>query len=230
MKLGLIADVHGNSVALEAVLRALDRQVDQIVFLGDLCGYYPFVNECSEMLAARPVVGVRGNHDQVLLDCLATRQRPPAEYRARYGSALERALQVLSPPVAALLHSWPLQRKIVIESKTILLAHGAPWDALGGRVYPDFAEWDSFDSCGADVVLLGHTHYPLVKRHRDKRVINPGSVGQARDRSGTACYGVLDLMTEEVILQRVGFCSQVLIHDAREHDPNLPYLETVLTR
>ena len=47
MKIGVISDVHGNSDALQAVLRELAGAVEQVLFLGDLCGYYPFVNECA---------------------------------------------------------------------------------------------------------------------------------------------------------------------------------------
>ncbi|HVS54020.1 MAG TPA: metallophosphoesterase family protein [Opitutaceae bacterium] len=230
MKFGLIADIHGNNIALAAALRMLDGQVDHIVFLGDICGYYPFVNECIEMLRVRQVIGIRGNHDQVLIDCLATGKPPADEYRARYGSALDRAMQVLSDSALKFLHSWPTQRELLVESRAILATHGAPWDSLEGRVYPDFENWSRFDPYMADICLLGHTHYPLVKHHHNKLIANPGSVGQARDRAGEASYGILDVITNEVMLHRVPFNPEILICDARKHDPNLPYLERVLTR
>ena len=61
---------HGNSFAFKAVLEAVEGQVEQILFLGDIAGYYPFVNECVGM--CENFISVRGNHDEVLLQCLAS--------------------------------------------------------------------------------------------------------------------------------------------------------------
>lgn len=230
MKLGLISDVHGNSDALASVLKSLWDEVDQILFLGDLCGYYPFVNECVDLWRDDRILGVRGNHDQVLVDCLNRGEMPSQAYHGKYGSALQRALPTLTAKSRELIQSLPLQREFTVESQSILMTHGAPWDQLEGRVYPDCAEWDRFDACPADVILLGHTHYPLVKIQGKKLIVNPGSVGQPRDRSGAACYAVLKLPSREVTQHRVPYDPNAVIRDAREHDPNMPYLETVLTR
>lgn len=228
MKLGLISDVHGNSFAFRAVLEVLEGQVEQILFLGDLAGYYPFVNECAEM--CKRCVSVRGNHDEVLLQCLASGSGPTEEYTRRYGSALARSLPNLSENARDIIRSWPEKRSHQIRNLSIGMYHGAPWDRLNGRVYPDFADWSRFDECEESVVLLGHTHYPFVKQLEGKLVINPGSVGQPRDRSGSACYGILDSETMTVNLQRVAYDPQELLRDARQHDPDLLYLTEVLTR
>jgi len=232
LKLGLISDVHGNSFALEAVLEVLEGQVDQILFLGDVAGYYPFVNDCAEMCGR--CVSVRGNHDEVLLQCLASGSGPSEEYNQRYGSALARSLPTLSQKTRNLIGSWPVQQSYQIQTQTrnlsIGLYHGAPWNPLNGRVYPDFSAWSRFDECDDTVVVLGHTHYPFVKQLPGKLIINPGSVGQARDRSGSACYGILDSETMTVLLQRVAYDPRELLRDARHHNPDLPYLAEVLTR
>jgi putative phosphoesterase len=230
MKLGLISDIHGNSPALGAVLPALLREADQVLFLGDLFGYYPFVEECVAMWDAARIVGVRGNHDQVLLDCVRSKRAPSAGYQARYGSALERSLRELSPAALALVESLPVTRTLDLEGRRLALYHGAPWDPLEGRLYPDSAEWDRVAETPADIILLGQTHHPFEKRHRGKLIINPGSVGQSRDRGGDACSAVLDLPSGEVQLRRSPFDSRRLLEDARAHDPELPYLVEVLTR
>ena len=117
-----------------------------------------------------------------------------------------------------------------IGGVTLALYHGAPWDHLEGRVYPDFGDWERFNEVAADIILMGHTHYSFTKVHGDKMIINPGSVGQARDRSGAACFAVLDLEARLVQHNRVPFDSQKLIEDAKQHDPDVPYLVEVLTR
>lgn len=230
VRLGLVADVHGNSVALDAVLEAVRQDgVDHLVFLGDLCGYYPFVEECVAHWPAG-VIGVRGNHDQVLLDAFAAGAPPIPAYTARYGTALRRALDRLSPAAAALLRALPVSNELTLAGVHVAMYHGAPWDPLHGRVYPDFTEWNRFDAIGADVVFLGHTHYPLVHRVGGRLIVNPGSVGQPRDRSGLAAYALVDLPTGAVVHRRVRFDTSRLIDDARLHDPGFRYLEEVLTR
>jgi len=230
VRVAVLADVHGNPPALKAVLDAIRGQVDRVLFLGDLFGYYPFVNECVEMAAGILDKGVLGNHDQVLLTCLAARSEPPAEYTARYGGALSRSLRELSPAAAALAQSWPKQRSIQVGDDSLLLCHGAPWDVLEGRVYPDFRQWERFDDCAEGIVLMGHTHYPMLKSWNGKLIVNPGSVGQARDRSGEACYAILQLPERTATLHRAPYDASRMINDARAHEPKLPYLWEVLTR
>jgi len=230
MRIGLISDVHGNSVALKAVLAELLPEADQIIFLGDLCGYYPFVNECVDLWRQDRIVGIRGNHDQVLLDCLRSGVQPDGEYQRRYGSALGRTLRDLSSLAKALLQSLPVSRTLTVGGTDLSLFHGAPWDPLEGRVYPDYDAWDRFADVSGDVVLLGHTHYPFVKRCHGKLIVNPGSVGQARDHRGGASFAILDLTSGEVQHRHLSFDPQRLVEDAQRHDPSLPYLVEVLVR
>lgn len=229
MRLGLLSDVHGNAPALTACLGALSGKVDFLLFMGDIAGYYPFVHECLEMLGDE-VLAVRGNHDAILLESFMTERRSPAGYRERFGSAIDRALPGLTPSDAARIEGWPTKRSERVGSRVVMQAHGAPWDPLEGRVYPTFADWDRFHDYEADVIALGHTHYPLVRRVRDTLIVNPGSVGQPRDRSGAAAYAVLDLETMEVEFVREPYDAAPIIADAREHDPDVPYLVDVMTR
>jgi predicted phosphodiesterase len=229
MIVGLIADVHGNDRALEAVLRDAG-DVSWWLFAGDLTGYYPFVEECWALLAGCRLDGVRGNHDEILTRWLDLGEPPAPDYRQRYGSALRRARDVLSSSALAALRSWPVRRVEAVGDTLVHMVHGAPWDPLEGRVYPDFVQWDRFDGIEADVVLLGHTHYPLVHEVDGRLIVNPGSVGQARDRSGTAAYALLDTSSKQVELRRVPYDPTKLLEDAERHDPDLPYLREVLLR
>jgi putative phosphoesterase len=230
VKLGLIADVHANPWALQAVMETLHDQVDLILFGGDFSGYYSFINECAEMWDSGRIVGVRGNHDEVLLNCLDGDALPGEEYNSTYGSALKRAIPVLSDKASALLRSWPKEQHIKMSSVSLSIFHGAPWDPLQGRVYPDFQDWSRFADCTADIIVLGHTHYAFVKYWKGKIIINPGSVGQARDMSGSACYSVVDLAGMKVTTKRIEFNPSLLIEDAKLHDANVPYLIEVLQR
>lgn len=201
LRIALLADVHGNHAGLAAVLQRLHGQVDRYLFLGDFCGYHPYVRECLAQWPESEIVGVRGNHDQVLLN-LADGVPVPREYPQAILSSLQRALTRLSPQHLTRLRALPERQLLTVENVTLAMYHGAPWDSLNARVYPDFQQWDRFDSIAAEIVLLGHTHYAMVKRVHGKMIINPGSVGQPRDGTG-ACYAVLHLPSREVVLERV---------------------------
>ena len=220
MKIGIMADIHGNAPALKAVLAALEGRVDKILFLGDLTGYYVFVNECVAMWDKDRIIGIRGNHDEVMLQCIREDKPPEHSYYEKYGSGLERSWQNLSEDARLLFHSLPIKRSISLSSVSISLYHGAPWDPLEERIYPDFRDWYRFDTCEENIILLGHTHYPLVKRLGVKLIINPGSVGQPRDDSSGACYAELDLPSMEVKLNRVAYDAAAVIDDSMRHDPD----------
>jgi putative phosphoesterase len=231
MMLGVLSDIHGNDAALAAVLEEFRRrQVSRLLFLGDLVGYYPFAARCLELLAGFEVTAVRGNHDDVALRCLATGTPPDAAYRKAYGSALERALAERDQALDAFLQSLPLERDVTIGGRTLHLCHGSPWDPLEGRVYPDFKEWQRFGSRAEDGLIMGHTHYPLVRQCGSLLILNPGSVGQARQRGGIACAALLDVPAMAASLIEVPYDPSAIIADAREHDPDLPYLTNVLLR
>ena len=230
MRLGIISDIHGNAPALKAVLEEMRAQVDECVFLGDLVGYYSFAEECVALAGNELEAGVLGNHDEIFLRCSREQSLPPSDYTASFGSALERTLNARDSQTLGLIGSWPLTRTLEIDGASILICHGAPWDPLHARVYPDFQDWEKFSNVPQEIILLGHTHYPMVRHWNGKLIVNPGSVGQPRDQAGGACYAVLGVSRKEVSLRRVSYDSSSLIEDSRVHDPSLPYLCEVLAR
>ena len=230
MTVGIISDIHGNSTALGMVLPELLDEVETVLFLGDLCGYYPFVNECAAMWDKDRIIGIRGNHDQVFLNCREQGTMPDDHYREQFGSALDRNLRTLSDTTCALIQSFPVTRTLELGGNIFALCHGAPWNTLGGRVYPDFDAWERFRDVKADVILMGHTHYPLGKKVEGKQIVNPGSVGQPRDKGSMASYAVMNLDTGEIQHRRRPFDPALMIEDATKYNPDLPYLTEVFLR
>ena len=227
----MLSDIHGNADALRVVLDEFNRQnIRELLFLGDLVGYYPFASECLLMLAEFQVTRVRGNHDQVAIDCHATQTVPSEAYTREYGHALERSLAEQNEALTHFLAETALTSRIERGGRVLQLVHGAPWDALEGRIYPDFRDWRRFDGVAVDAVLFGHTHFALQHHHGSIFLLNPGSVGQARNRSGVACAAMLDVDTLEATPVELPYDSERIIADARFHDPDLPYLVEVLTR
>ena len=230
MKIGLLSDIHGNHVAMKAVMEFLVPEVDTFVFLGDICGYYPFLSECLDLYPRDNVVGVRGNHDSVLIDCYQKRVVPSSSYENKYGSALSKSLLTMTDIKIKPLLELPLTCSRNWYGVEVAMYHGSPWNVLEGRVYPDFQDWERFADVSEDIVLLGHTHYPFVKFVQGKHIINPGSVGQARNCSGLACCAILDLSTITVSLHNISYSTKSIIESARMNDPNLKYLVEVLER
>ena len=230
MKVGLLSDIHGNHAAMKAVMRFLVPEVDAFAFLGDICGYYPFLEECLDLYPTDNVVGVQGNHDSVLIDCYQKRIAPPSKYQEKYGSALGQSLLQMTDEKIKPLLKLPLTCSRNWCGMEVAMYHGSPWDVLKGRIYPDFQDWERFSDLSADIVLLGHTHYPLVKSIHGKYIINPGSVGQARDCSGAACCAILDLTTPTVDLHRIPYSPKSVIESVKCNDPHLKYLVEVLER
>lgn len=230
MKLGLISDVHGNHLALKVTLSRLYKRVDQILFAGDLVGYYPFVNECVELWNADKIIGICGNHDRILLNWVDNDKKPASNYFEKYGSALKRTKKNLTKNGLLLLRSWPREKVLNYNNTSILLVHGSPWDPLNGRIYPDFTDWDKFNKLPYDIIVLGHTHYQLLKHWKGKLIVNPGSVGQPRDKGFSASFTQVDLKSGEVKHFRLKYDFKIIASDAILYNPDNPYLAEVLKR
>jgi predicted phosphodiesterase len=192
MRIGLLSDVHANLAALQAVLRSLeDRGAERLLVAGDLVGYGGRPNECVELLAAVGAVCVAGNHDLFVLDRLPPTRFPPL---ARRSADLTRSL--ISADVRAYLGSLPLRSQV----DTVLMTHGSldsPEEyVVDERRAGELLRRMPLEAPGSDTLILGHTHrqWCVVADHGAMRprgrvvlpgaprLLNPGSVGQSRQR------------------------------------------------
>ena len=188
MKLLILSDIHGNLPALEAVLAA-EPAPDAIVFCGDVVDYGPQPVECLRWLAENADHIVRGNHDNALgfdSDCRCTREF--REY-SRATRAWHRAL--LNEGDRQFLCSFPIRHRFEWQGKQFRMAHATPRGDL--FEYLDMDQWDNqVAGIDADFVLVGHTHIQGMRTFGRLTVVNPGSVGLARDYPGEACYAVYE--------------------------------------
>lgn len=231
MRLGLVGDIHGNALALAAVLQSAQRrQIEILCLTGDFVGYYYEPDKVLTMLSAWTTYAVRGNHEDMLLQC-CNDSEAAAEYRRRYGSGVDYALRVLAAPQMQFLEELPRSQLLEFGGKKLLLAHGAPWDT-DHYMYADVdpALWERVAEQGADYVVLGHTHHRFAKRVRSTLVVNPGSVGQPRDRKPGAAWAILDTDTDSVEHLNETYAIEQVADQARAVDPHLPYLWQVLSR
>lgn len=217
MRVGLLADVHANAPGLAAVLAELDRLgTAHVLVAGDLVGYYPYVNEVLDSLRARGCLCICGNHDAYLVGTL----KVPAERWRAYN--LDYSDRVILEHNREWLARQPFERRLEIDGTRILVCHGSPW-RVDEYVYPDDEDVARFGTVGADLIVMGHTHVPLVRRAGHALLVNPGSCGQPRDYNPMASYALYDTESRQVELRRVAYdtdavCSRV---SAEGFDPAL---------
>jgi predicted phosphodiesterase len=215
MRFGVISDIHGNLVALEAVLADMG-DVDQLWCLGDVVGYGPQPNECMELLLDSDHVAVMGNHDAAAVGLI-----PARSFNGEARRALEWTARRLTKEHKAYLKGLPER----LEHNQVLLVHGSPLDPVWEYITTREQASDALAASSSPYVFVGHTHLaavyvedadgrvlaaaptpdtelPLGER---KALVNPGSVGQPRDGDARAAYAVVDSEEPRVEFHRVEY-------------------------
>lgn len=185
MRLGLIGDLHGNLIALEAVLAALAAEaVDDVVCLGDVAATGPQPSATIARLRALGCPVVLGNADAWLLDPPAN---PPVDSEWRRFHEIDAwCAAQLTPDDRTYLTTFQPTIELARGTDRLICCHGSPrsYDDQLLATTPD----DDLDRllgdlpAGTTVVVTGHTHRQLLRRYRGLLLINPGSVGMAIDR------------------------------------------------
>ena len=216
-KLGVISDVHGDLGALQPALAQMDDLgVDLVVCAGDIVDGGDEPGEVVALLSARGVVCIQGNHDRW---GLARHERGESEHD---GDARKLYLQ---PETMRWLGALPTRWNRTIEGVRVAVRHGTPNSDMDG-IYPGVTGSElerMLERVEADVLIVGHTHIPLVKHVSGGRlVVNPGALwrgaeasaatmqndlgaGPARtaERVQGGCYGVLELPAKRWTLHRL---------------------------
>ena len=224
MRYLIISDMHGNWDALAAVLdHAAGEELDAVLNLGDLVGYGASPNEVVEALVGMPLPShtVRGNHDKVASGIDDGMGFNPTALTAAQWTA-----EQLTPANLELVRDLPQGPKQVDEG--LVICHGSPFDE-DYYLLSVFDAEDIFTNWNTAVTFFGHTHVPAAFACREgggieievlygdevklelevdygvRYLINPGSVGQPRDRDPRAAYMIYDSEDQVVLLRRVEY-------------------------
>jgi putative phosphoesterase len=177
-ELALISDIHGNAVALDAVLADLaQREVEQIVCLGDVAAGGPQPHEVIATVRELGCPVVRGNADRWLLEGLPFGRS--AETR-RLDHVVAWARARLAPDDIDYLAALPQTLRIGAAGRSSLFCfHASPRSDVESLLAttPEHELDEALGAAEASVVAGGHTHLQLLRRHRDRLLVNPGSVG-----------------------------------------------------
>jgi diadenosine tetraphosphatase ApaH/serine/threonine PP2A family protein phosphatase len=234
MSLLVLADVHANLTALEAVLRDARGLYEQVVFCGDAVGYGPDPTEVIGILADLPLLAaVRGNHDRAALGGNALDFSEPARAAvtwtaARLGPDERQWLESLPPgpvevsPGLVACHGHPddedlyLLGRPLVESALQALPGGL---SLHGHTHLPAAWWEDPDEPDGLAGSLAGPGAWTVEPGR-AATLNPGSVGQPRDGDPRAAYLLLDPASREAVWRRVAYDAEQVLR--RVLDADLP--------
>jgi predicted phosphodiesterase len=217
----ILSDIHSNLHALKTVLRFARRRIFQrYVVLGDLVGYGAFPNETVDLIRQlEPLTVVRGNHDRA---CAAHGVDLSFSLPAR--TAVTWTQGQLTEANATYLQELP-SGPLSVDGE-YQIAHGSPLDEDEYLLHPREA-LTAFDGSSSSLCFFGHTHLPggyelddqaqrltclefetgiwFQLRDGCKYLVNPGSVGQPRDRDPRISFMTYDPIKHRVKLHRLEY-------------------------
>lgn len=222
--IGLLSDAHGNNDAFQAVWSQLMKEkCDQIIFLGDICGYYYFQTAIIDVLMAHPsTICLLGNHDRLFLE-MRTNEALQAQYASRYGVASTLLLSSINQSQLEFLEN--LLTDVKIEHEGVFATHSSP-RLLDEYIYPD-TPLESVSDRQYQYVFLGHTHYAMDRLCQGIRFVNPGSCGQPRDHINPS-YALVDTTRGHVEIKRVAYDRTALLKAIIANQESDKYLYKIL--
>lgn len=201
MKILLVADIHSNWTALQAV--AADcGSFDACLCLGDIVEYGTEPLPCIDWVQQHAIASIRGNHDHAV----AQRVPPRGGPGLRRLAAATRSLhwEQIDPSRMKYLSRLATTRRLELDDQVWYLVHATPRDPLDEYLIDDAAAWrQRLTGIQADWICVGHSHVPFELDLGERRIVNPGSIGQPRDGDPRAAYAVIE--DGQVSLRRTSY-------------------------
>ncbi|MHC5227119.1 metallophosphoesterase family protein [Enterococcus sp. LJL99] len=236
-KIGLLADIHGNLTALEAVLEdAAQKEITEYWILGDLFLPGPSGREILDKLTAiAPTIWVRGNWDDCFLsvaDKKVDLKNPEEVYIGILGAKI---ISEFKPVEIEFLQNLPIQLLKKSEELNFSITHNLLNKNYGGDLVPN-AEQAMFDQLvenQVDISIYAHVHHQMLRYgSQDQLIINPGSIGQAFNgwknfkHDQRAHYAILEINE----MGNIDFDFRRITYDIqkelqRSKEVNLPFFE-----
>lgn len=215
MRYAVIADIHSNLEALEAVLVDLaDKGIDEYVCAGDVVGYGADPKACLDRVRDLCTVSVAGNHDWAVARTLSMEF-----FNAYARAAIEWTWNQLPEEDIEWLRDRPLQADI---GAAAMIVHSTVHDPEAfDYLLTSYDAYLSIKVLEKPLCFVGHSHIPITFIERgglgftfadeidlarfSKAIVNPGSVGQPRDENPQASYAIYDSGRRKVTLHRVPY-------------------------
>ena len=236
MRYVIFSDIHSNIEAFEKLLSLKKiHTADKYLFLGDLVGYGPNPNEVITQFRELPKMNfVRGNHDKVIADLESSSLfNPAAAFSAEWSK-----LKIVAANFQFLKQS-PKGPQVI--DRCITICHGSPFDE-DYYVFSQFEAAESFKFMETSIGFFGHTHFPILYFLRNEKIdivplsenmrikldantrylINPGSIGQPRDKNPASSFIIFDSSKREINFIR--FTYEVKTTQKKIREAGLPEL------
>jgi putative phosphoesterase len=185
----LVADIHSNRPALEA----LRERFDIALCLGDIVEYGVEPGPCVEWVRAHCLHSIRGNHDHGAAHDVPSIPNGTKGFKYLTASTRQLGRQRMNEDQRRFLAGLPLTRFITLDGIRMMLVHATPRDPLDEYAPGDAEVWAKrLEGIDVDVVCVGHTHRQFALQINNTTVINAGSVGLQRDGDPRAAYAVID--------------------------------------
>ncbi|SER48484.1 phosphoesterase, MJ0936 family [Gracilibacillus ureilyticus] len=196
MKLAFISDIHGNSVALEAVLEDIkSRLIDDIVVLGDLCYRGPEPKQSLDLIRSLHAKVLKGNADEWVIRGVNEGEVPDSAL-SLMNKEQAWTREKLDDNDIVYLEQLPSEFSLTYENINIHAYHATP-DSLFNIVLPEQSDEELLNkltlSRKADIYLYGHIHTAYKRVIDGKTIINTGSVGLPFDGINHASYVIIEL-------------------------------------
>jgi putative phosphoesterase len=198
MRVLVVADIHANWAALQAIT----QPHDVCLCLGDLVDYGPDPLPCVRWAMAHATYAIRGNHDHGVAQGIAVTGETGFRYLT--GASRPSMWEALGPEERRYLLQLPVTQRLTLAGKSFLLVHGTPRDPLDEYLLRDPEIWAKrLQNVDADIVCVGHTHMQFKLEVNGVMVLNPGSVGLPRDGDPRAAFAVIE--DNRIELKRVPY-------------------------
>lgn len=222
MRVTLVADVHANLPALEAVLEHARHFEPQGLWnAGDWIGYGAFPEDVVRLLRRDGAMSIAGDFDHRVLAFPDQRDAWRKSERHQKWIAYQWAWEHLSEDSREYLAGLPTSRRLRVSGRDVLLVHGSP-ARLTEHLYPDTPRErleELAETARADLVVCGHSHRPFARQVAGTWFVNPGSVGRQDDGDPRASYATLELEPTRlrVFHHRVPYDLERTVEALREH-------------
>jgi putative phosphoesterase len=205
-RVAILSDVHGNSIALEAVRKAIRKEKPDVVLVtGDhvFNGHDPMGTVAAlRALEAEGAIVVQGNTDVAVADFDYAAAFPwlrdgiPDAMR----DAVEWAHDALDDEALAWLRRLPAERRVVVGDTMFLATHASPGSQTAGfdRDLDPSVTIERLSGTDARIICCGHTHVPDIRDFGWKQIVNAGSAGYVFDGDPTASWALVTADGEAV--------------------------------
>lgn len=234
MRLAFISDIHGNALALDAVLEDISRkQVDKIYVLGDICYRGPEPKRSLNIIRSLHTEVIKGNADEWVIRGV---QRGEVPDRALEMMNTERDWTVSQLEQADIeyLKTLPKELHVTMSGVSFHLFHATPsslFDIVLPNADDETIQSTMMTSAEADVYVYAHIHRPYIRYVNGKVIMNIGSVGLPFDGLNKASYGIVEIEEEgfRTSIERVNFDVEKVIEQYQKTKyPNSDMMTQVL--